>query len=225
MTRKKLPELALIFDMDGTLIDSNPTHKEAYRQFFTRFDINLTDDDFEQHIAGRSNPDILKHFLGDDLSPQKITALKQQKESLFQELFESKIKPIRGLLPFLKQVKDAGLLTALATSAPMMNVRFLFQHVPIEAYFDKIVCDRDVTDGKPDPAIFQVAARKLKADPARCIVFEDSQAGVESARAAGMRVVALTTNGQEKDTRHADLVIDTYSEITVAKLQKLMSEE
>jgi len=160
--------------------------------------------------------------LGDQLSPQKITALKQQKESLFQQLFEPTIKPIRGLVSFLKQVKDAGLSTALATSAPMMNVRFLFRHVPIDAYFDAIVCDRDVTIGKPDPAIFQVAARKLKADPARCIVFEDSQAGVEAARAAGMRVVALTTNGQEKDTRHADLVIDTYNQITVPRLQSLL---
>lgn len=216
-------EFALLFDMDGTLMDSNPTHKEAYRAFLKKYSIDLTDDDFEKYISGRMNPDIMKHFFGKDVSYQKITALTREKEALFQSAFQEKIKPIRGLLPFLKQVREAGIRTALATSAPMINVTFMFDHIPIRDCFDVIVCDRDVKVGKPEPGVFQVAAKKLKMDPARCIVFEDSPAGLEAAQKAGAKVIMLTTSKSAAELKGADLVIDAYDELSITKLTKLMN--
>ncbi|GAB3491841.1 hypothetical protein GCM10027341_05290 [Spirosoma knui] len=95
----------LIFDMDGTLIDSNPTHKEAYTQFLKRYDIELTDDDFMKYISGRMNPEILRHFFGDDSTEERIRELTKEKETLFQELYAPRIQPINGLLPFLNSAR------------------------------------------------------------------------------------------------------------------------
>ncbi|GAA4458066.1 HAD family hydrolase [Nibrella saemangeumensis] len=214
---------ALIFDMDGTMIDSNPTHKEAFERFFAQYDIEMTDEDFINYVSGRMNPDIMKHFFGDAISSQKITALTREKELLFQELFAPKIKPIKGLLPFLKKAREKGIPMALATSAPKMNIEFVFTHIPLSDYFPHIVHDRNVKKGKPAPEIFLKAARKLRYPPERCIVFEDSKAGVEAAQAAGMTVVVLTTTHSAGELEGADWVINDFSEATITKLNKLAS--
>jgi beta-phosphoglucomutase family hydrolase len=217
--------LYLIFDMDGTLIDSNPTHKEAYTQFFARYDIELTDEGFKDHISGRMNPDILTYFFGEkgeELSEQRIEELTREKETLYQQLFEPAIKPINGLTEFLMGVQDAHIPMALATSAPMMNVDFVFDKLGIRQFFQQIVTEADVTTGKPDPAVFRIAAERLGADPAQCIVFEDSAKGVEAAQAAGMVVVALTVSHEPEATEHADRVIDDYTQIRVDELGTLL---
>lgn len=168
--------------MDGTLMDSNPTHQEAYTKFLKRYGIDLTDDDFKEQISGRMNPEIMKHFFGDDLADERIEALTQEKEKLFQELYAPRIKPVGGLLNFLNRAHDAHIRMALATSAPLMNVRFMYDHIPVESFFEQIVTDRDVTVGKPDPTVFRIAAERLGVEPRQCVVFEDSPAGVEAAR-------------------------------------------
>ncbi|WP_345266401.1 HAD family hydrolase [Nibrella viscosa] len=216
---------ALIFDMDGTLINSNPTHKEAFEQFFAKHNIEMTDEDFVNYVSGRMNPDIMKHFFGDDISSQKINALTREKESIFQELFEPKLKPIKGLMPFLKKAKEKDIPMALATSAPKMNIDFVFEHIPLGEYFPHLVHDTDVKEGKPAPEVFQKAARKLGFPPERCIVFEDSKAGVEAAQAAGMKVVVLTTTHTADELKGADWVIDDFTEVTITKLGKLVPEK
>lgn len=214
--------LYLIFDMDGTLIDSNPTHKEAYTQFLARYDIQLTDDDFKEYISGRMNPDILKHFFGDDLTDERIADLTHEKESLFQELFAPRIEPVKGLIEFLHAAKAADLPMALATSAPQMNVDFVFDRLGIRQFFRVVITDADVTAGKPDPMVFRKAAERLGADPAQCLVFEDSANGVEAARAAGMAVVALTVSHEPEATENADRVIDDYTQLRVDELAQLV---
>ncbi|AKD57644.1 HAD family hydrolase [Spirosoma radiotolerans] len=214
----------LIFDMDGTLIDSNPTHKVAYGEFLKRHDIEMTDDDFMKYISGRMNPDIMKHFFGDDIGSERIQALTQEKESLFHELYAPVIKPINGLVPFLEAAHDAGFLMVLATSAPMMNVDFVFDHIPIRKFFAKIVSEQDVQVGKPDPTVFRLAAERVQASPDQCLVFEDSQPGVEAAKAAGMNVVVLTTTHSPNELGEAELAIDDYTQVTVDQLRELIKQ-
>lgn len=212
--------------MDGTLIDSNPTHKEAYTQFFARYDINVTDDDFKQHISGRINPDIMTYFFdkkGEKLTDQRIDKLIHEKETLFQQLYSPKIEPIKGLIPFLMDLKYADIPMALATSAPVMNVDFVFDKLGIRQFFQQVITDKDVTVGKPDPAVFQLAAERLGADPASCVVFEDSAKGVEAAKNAHMAVVSLTTSHEPEATEKADRVIDDYTQIQVDQLSSLLT--
>ena len=212
----------LIFDMDGTLIDSNPTHKQAYSQFLDRYGFKLTDDDFIQYISGRMNPEIIKHFFGDDTPPERIHELTEEKETLFQSLYAPHIEPINGLIPFLNTVREAGFLMVLATSAPMMNVRFVFDHLPIEQFFTAIISEQDVAVGKPDPTVFQLAAKRVMASPAQCLVFEDSQPGVEAAHQAGMKVIVLTTTHQPDELGAAELAVDNYTQVTVEQLRQVM---
>jgi HAD superfamily hydrolase (TIGR01509 family) len=214
----------LIFDMDGTLIESNPTHKEAYKQFLKRYDIDLTEEDFMNHISGRMNPDVLKHFFGDDITPERIQELTKEKETLFQELYAPEIKPIEGLIHFLNTVREAGFLMVLATSAPMMNVRFVFDHIPIEQFFTGIVSEEDVEVGKPDPTVFRLAAERVLSTPDQCLVFEDSQPGVQAAHDAGMKVVVLTTTHTPDELGDADLVIGDYTQVSVAHLRQIMQQ-
>lgn len=218
------PQFVLIFDVDGTMIDSNPSHKEAYKQFFKAHNITISDDDFEQYISGRMNPDIMKHFFGDDIKPEQIDQFTKEKETLYQKLFAPKIKPLDGLLPFLQQAKEQGIRMAIATSGPQMNVDFLFEHIPLHPFFDEIVCSKDIEDGKPAPQIFEVAAQRLKQSADQCIVFEDSPPGIEAAQKAGMQIVALTTSLPPDQLKAANLVINNYEEVDVDKLKKIMEE-
>ena len=214
--------LFLLFDMDGTLTDSNPTHKEAYTQFFARYDIELTDDDFKEQISGKMNPEIMTYFFkekkGEKLSKERLDELTREKEALYQDLFAPKIKPIKGLHEFLMAVEAAKFPMALATSAPMINVDFVFEKLGIRQFFQEIVTDKDVEKGKPEPDVFRVAAERLGAKPDQCIVFEDSAKGVESAKKAKMVVVCLTVSHEPEATEQADRVIDDYTQIRVDEL-------
>ena len=216
-------KIVLIFDMDGTLIDSNPTHKVAYGKFLERHDIEMTDEDFMNYVSGRMNPDIMKHFFGDDIDLARIQALTKEKEALFHELYAPIIKPINGLIPFLEAARDAGLLMVLATSAPMINVDFVFDHILIRQFFAEIVSEQDVQVGKPDPTVFRLAAERVQASPDQCLVFEDSQPGVEAAKAAGMNVIALTTTHSPDELEKAELAINDYTQVSVDQLHQLIS--
>ncbi|RYZ88498.1 MAG: HAD family phosphatase [Proteobacteria bacterium] len=216
----------LIFDMDGTLIDSNPTHKEAYTQFFAHHGIEISDDDFTQHISGRINAEIMTFFFGEKdkkLTDSRIKELIAEKETLFQQLYAPKIEPLPGLIEFLMAVKAADIPMALATSAPIMNVDFVFDKLGIRQFFQQVITDGDVPEGKPDPAVFRIAAERLGADPAQCIVFEDSAKGVESAKNAKMAVIALATSHEPEATEKADLVIDEYTQIKVDQLSGMLT--
>ena len=221
-------QLYLIFDMDGTLIDSNPTHKEAYKQFFARYDIELTDDDFKEQISGRMNPEILTYFFkqkGEKLSEERIQELTREKETLFQQLYAPKIEPVKGLTEFLMAAKAADIPMALATSAPQMNVDFVFDRLGIRQYFQQVVTEADVDKGKPNPSVFKIAADRLGSDSAHSIVFEDSDKGVEAAQKAGMVVVALTTSHEPEATEKAERVIDDYTQIKVDQLRGLLPKK
>ncbi|MBO0947635.1 HAD family hydrolase [Fibrella forsythiae] len=218
--------LYLIFDMDGTLIDSNPTHREAYTQFFARHGIKISDDDFTQHISGRINTEIMTFFFGQKgkkLTDKQIEELVVEKETLFQQLYSPIIRPIAGLPGFLMAVKAAGIPMALATSAPLLNVDFVFDKLGIRQFFQHVITDGDVPKGKPDPAVFRIAADRMGADPVRCLVFEDSAKGVEAAQHAGMKVIALKTSHEPEATEKADLVIDAYTQIKVDQLSGMLT--
>lgn len=221
------PPLYFLFDMDGTLIDSNPTHKEAYTQFFARYDIELTDEDFKEHISGKMNPEIIPHFFeqkGEEINDERLQDLTTEKETLFQHLLAPKLAPVAGLADFLQAAKQAQIPMALATSAPMMNVDFILNGLHIRQFFREIVTAADVKQGKPAPDVFQVAAERLGAKPNQCIVFEDSAKGVEAAQKARMKVVALSISHEPEATDKADLAIDDYVGLTVEKVRELSGE-
>jgi len=215
---------AIIFDLDGTLVDNNAYHIEAFKAFYHKIGKPFSLDEYKQHINGRVNREIFDYVFNTTLSPEQSEAYSNEKEALYRELYASHIKPVDGLIDFLEELEKAKVPKAIATSGIVPNINFMFDHVPIKNYFYSVIDSTQITQGKPHPEIFLKAAISVNAVPSNCIAFEDSVAGIRSAKAAGMKVVALTTTHTAEDMQNADLVIKDYTEISLAKLRALKTE-
>lgn len=221
--RIKMTDLkAVLFDLDGTLVDNNEVHYKAWKKYLHNEGIEISDEDFKENISGRTNMDAVEHIYKRKMSKEEAEKYYLRKEEIYREMYEADIKAINGLEKFLKDLDDHGVLMAIATSGIQVNIDFMFQHVPIKQYFARVISSSDISEGKPDPQIFLVAAQALDIPPENCVVFEDSTSGVEAGKNAGMKVVALTTTHTKSELKNADLVIGDYSEITYEKLLKLM---
>jgi HAD superfamily hydrolase (TIGR01509 family) len=212
---------AVIFDLDGTLIDNNAYHIKAFQAFYDKIGKPFTIEEYKQHINGRVNREIFDYVFNTTLSPEQSEAYTNEKEALYRELYTDHIKPIDGLIGFLEELEKASVPKAIATSGVIPNINFMFEHVPIKNYFHSVIDSTQITVGKPHPEIFLKAAISVNAVPSECIAFEDSVAGIRSAKAAGMKVVALTTTHTAEDMKDADLVIKDYTEISLTKLREL----
>jgi beta-phosphoglucomutase family hydrolase len=215
---------AVIFDMDGTLVDNNPFHVKAWQAFYQKRGRELSLDEYKQNINGRVAKDIFPYIFQRQIEPEEIALLSDEKESLYRELYKPHIKPIDGLVPFLEVLKDAGLPMAIATSGLPVNIDFLFEHLVIKKYFQSIIDASQITKGKPNPEIFLKAAQSIHTDPLNCVVFEDSVSGIAAAKAAGMKVVALTTMQERGAIQQADLIIDDYTQINLKMLRELWQQ-
>ncbi len=212
---------AIIFDMDGTLMNNNPYHFKAWQAFYQKYNRTLSLEDYKTEISGHTSVEIFQTFFGKEMTPEEITTHANEKNLLYRELYKPYIKPIDGLLPLLNNIKAAGIIMNIATSGSPANVRFMFEHIPIASYFAHVVDASEVVHGKPDPEIFLKAAQYAGADPTKCIAFEDSLAGVASAKGAGMKVIGITTMETAEDLKDTDAVITDYTEVSVAMLEKL----
>lgn len=204
---------AVIFDMDGVIIDSNPFHKISLRQFCEKYGFHLSDEELVKRIYGRTNKEWITNLFG-PLPHDRLIELEEEKEGLFRELFKHDIKALNGLDHFLRKLKNENIPTAIGTSAPRSNVDYVLEHTKLGEYFSVILDESHVEHGKPNPEIYLKVAASLSFDPARCIVFEDSLSGVEAARRAGSKVVGVSTTHSEEELSHTDLVINDFSDLT-----------
>lgn len=178
-------------------------------------------DDYKTEISGHTSVEIFQTFFGKIMTPEEITTHANEKNLLYRELYKPHIKPLDGLLPFLNKIKEANIPMNIATSGSPANVRFMFEHIPIAHYFKHVIDASEVVHGKPDPEIFLKAAQYANAEPASCVAFEDSLAGVASAKAAGMKVVGITTMETAKDLKDTDAIIKDYTEINLKIIEAL----
>ena len=199
---------AFIFDMDGVLVDSNPTHKIALQQFCEKHGYKLTEQELREKIYGRTNRDWLSNLF-QNLSEETIKQYAEEKEALFRELYHD-IKPLNGLIDFLRKMDGYKIPRAIATSAPRANVDFTLSRTGIGPSFTTILDDSFVTRGKPDPEIYLKSVQALKMRASDCVVFEDSLSGVKAGKAAGCKVVGLTTTHSREELSEADLSIDNF---------------
>jgi len=184
--------LAMIFDMDGVLIDSNPLHREAWAAFNRRFGLETTAA-MQERMYGRRNDQIIRDFFGDTLTQEEVAARGSAKELIFRDLLASRLEEVLvpGVREFLEVYNGAPL--GLATNAEPDNVDFLLDRAGLRRYFRAIVDGHQAQMPKPHPEIYLRAAAGLQTAPPNCIVFEDSRAGIEAALAAGMRAIGVTT--------------------------------
>ena len=197
------PKRAVIWDLDGTLIDSSHYHWEAWQAVMEAENFRLT---YEQYVAdfGKRNDEILRGRLGADLPDDFIARVSYAKEEVYRDLIRTKgLELLPGAAYWLERLKAEGWLQALATSAPRGNIDAVFAALGLEKFFDAVISSEEVKAGKPEPDVFLAAAAKMDVEPRDCIVVEDAPAGVEAARRAGMKSIGvLTTHSELK----ADLV-------------------
>ncbi len=202
----------VIFDMDGVLVDNMAVHQEAFRLYCLKFDIHNVAQIIER-CTGMGNDEIMREVFPAEIISQKgIPTLAQEKEALYREIYAPTVKPIAGLVEFLKSLKDKGIKIAVGSSGCRQNVEFVLQACGIAEYFDALVYEELVTKCKPNPEIYLTAIAKLGLSPQECIVFEDAKAGIQAARSAHVaRVVGLaTTHPAEYIREYVDEVISDY---------------
>jgi beta-phosphoglucomutase family hydrolase len=184
---------AFIFDMDGTLVDNMAYHTQAWLALLAELGVHMTAGEARRRIAGQTNEQTLRQILGDEVSGAEIARYAARKESLYRALYGPHLKAVAGLDGFLAKAHCLGVPLAVATAADRANIAFVLGGLGIDHCFRVVVGAEDVAHGKPDPEMFLTAASRLGVPARQCLVFEDSLAGMEAARRAGMKAVALTT--------------------------------
>jgi beta-phosphoglucomutase len=209
---------AVIFDMDGVIVDSHPIHKKAWRRFLDSVGKEVPEEDLDFILDGRKKEDILRHFLG-DLSSEEIHRLGHEKELLFREEARAQLRPVEGVEQLLNSLSRANIKLGVASSGSDSRVNFVLRQLHLLEYFSAIVAGDEVSAGKPDPAIFRLTSQKLDVAPNEILVFEDSVSGVKAARAAGMRCVGLAESSRAEILMEAgaDHVIGHFGTFSVTK--------
>ncbi len=185
-------ELALVFDMDGVIVDSTRTHTLAWQRYLEAHGVEIPY--IEQRMLGKHNPEIVRDFFPrETLTEETIFSHGAQKEALYREIIRPELRErlVPGVARFLERNRDLPI--GMGTNAEQANVDFVLDEAGLRQYFQAIVTGHDVARPKPFPDVYLRVAELLGVSPASCIVFEDSPSGVSAARAAGMRVVGLTT--------------------------------
>ena len=208
----------LLFDMDGVLVDNMAIHFQAFAAMAERYNLSADGNVDFTHLNGRGNDDIITALFPADIVAQKgVQALADEKEALYREIYAPIIVPTKGLKEVLAIAHSAGLRCAVGSSGPRENVDFVLRECHIEPFFEVRISGDMVTRCKPDPEIFLTAASRLGLEPSECLVFEDAISGVKAAKAAGMKVIALTTthSRQQLQEAGAEIVVEDFSPITL----------
>jgi beta-phosphoglucomutase family hydrolase len=184
--------IALIFDMDGVIVDSNGMHRASWEAFNRRYGLETTEE-MHQRMYGKRNDQIVRDFFGDAISVAEVDLRGRAKEQLYREMMAGRAEEflVPGLRGFLERHRDLPM--AVASNAEPENVAFILDELRLRPFFRVLVDGHQVHNPKPHPDVYLRAAELLQIDPADCIVFEDSHSGAAAAVAAGMRVVGLRT--------------------------------
>ncbi|MDB5748468.1 MAG: beta-phosphoglucomutase [Massilia sp.] len=214
---------ALIFDMDGTIVDNMAFHTQSWVTFFERRGRDIDADEFFRTTAGRQGKEIIRSHMGEHLADEEVATLNHEKEAVYRELYAPHLKAVAGFEDLIADARSQGVALAVGTAAPPANVEFTLDGLDLRRHFDAIVGATDVARGKPHPDVFIEAARRCGALPSDCIVFEDAPLGVEAARRAGMRTVVITTTLPAESFAEFDNVIAIVSDFSELSLDALFA--
>ena len=201
---------AVLWDMDGTLVDSAAYHLRAWRETLAGLGLAVTHERFMQTF-GRRNDAVIRDLVDPAADAASIARIAGEKEERYRTFVrEGGLVPLPGVLPWLERLRAADWKHAVASSAPHANIETILEVAGLSGLFDAVAGDEDVTVGKPDPQVFLVAAAKIGAMPVRCVVVEDAPAGVEGVRRAGMRTIGV---GTEHGELEADIAVASLADL------------
>lgn len=194
---------AVIFDMDGVLVDSGAQHRRAWRTLLDELGASPAHPEFWRLTIGRPGEEAIPLLLGRAVKPSEARRLAQRKRDLYVELVERGLETVPGATAFVEALSRSGVPRAIGTSASRFDCERLLDEIGLRRHFDVIVTADDVRLGKPDPEVYIQAARRMRAAPSTCLVFEDSVVGIQAARRAGMRAIGVATAHTEEELRVA----------------------
>lgn len=220
-------DYGVIWDMDGTLVDTAELHFEAWRLISEELGRTFTRSDFAATF-GRRNPEIMDYLFPGRFAPADVDAIGERKEQRYRAAAERLgVTLLPGVAALLAGLHARGVRQAIGSSAPRANLDLILRLTGIERYLSAVVSAEDTTRGKPDPQVFLTAAARL-AVPARCcLVFEDAPAGVEAAKAGGMKCIAVRFVAHHSADKlaqaGADRVVASLAEVSPGDVLQLIS--
>jgi HAD superfamily hydrolase (TIGR01509 family) len=217
------PETAVLWDMDGVICDSASCHYLAWNRMMARKGILVTEEVFRGGFGQRTDA-FISSLVGGEVSPAEIQNIALEKERYFRRIVRGCLEPLPGVVPLLNSLREVGYRMALASSAPQANISLTLNELDITGYFETVVSGDDVTDGKPSPQIFLLAAQRLGVTPARCLVIEDAVVGVTAARRAGMFCLAVTNTHPAERLVAADLVVSSLAEVNTDVIKNIFKK-
>ena len=199
--------IALIFDMDGVIIDSNPLHRQAWAAFNRRYGLETTEA-MQRRMYGKRNDQIVLDYFGEGISPEEVDARGRAKERLYREMLTGRTEEmlVPGLRAFLERYRDLPM--GVGSNAEPENIALVLDEAGLRRYFRAVVDGHQVRHPKPHPEVYLRVAELLETDPAECIVFEDSHSGAAAAVAAGMRVIGISTT--DDNLSGTSITIDNF---------------
>jgi len=219
------PLLAVIFDMDGVLVDSYRAHWQSWHFMADELGKGLTEEQFVTTFGRTSREIIAEHWGADCLTSAEIAEFDRRKEALYRDIVAHDFPAMDGATDLIKSLHNAGFKLAVGSSGPPENVALAVERLGAAPYFDALVTGKDVTRGKPDPQVFLVAAERLKVSPGNCAVVEDAPVGIAAANSAGMASIALLSTGHTAESvAAARLIVHSLRELSPDLIAKLIAK-
>jgi beta-phosphoglucomutase family hydrolase len=209
---------AVIFDLDGVIVESESAHIEAEQQTFLKYGVRISSDELHKYTGTTA-----KLMFTELIRKYKLNAtfeeIFRQKEAILFKLLEKDAEPTKGVITLLKKLKSKGIKLAIGSSSTKKQIKYVLSKLDIEHLFDSVIGEEDIVRSKPDPEIFLKAAAELDVNPSECLVVEDSELGVEAAKRAHMKCVGyINPNSGDQDLSKADTVTDDFSRLDIGTL-------
>jgi beta-phosphoglucomutase family hydrolase len=207
----------ILWDMDGVIADSSSFHFAAWQETFAKKGIKFTKEDFTK-LFGTRNDFIIGSIMGKELPEGNVKIMIQEKEENFRRKATGSIKPFPGVVRLLNALQKGNFKLGLVSSAPSENVDLVLSELNLEGIFNCVVFGQEVSESKPSPQIYLLAAKKLEVMPNDCVVIEDSPLGVKAAKTAAMKCLAITNTHPRQKLKEADKVVDSLENVDLITL-------
>ena len=212
----------IIFDMDGVLADTGPIHYESWVKLAGEIGKKFTKEFFDLTFGQQSIP-ITRMLVGNNVDQKLVEKWADLKEQYYRDMVKDKLEPLPGAIDLINKLKILEFKMAVGSSGPPENVNLLLTSLKIKSFFDVVITASDVTNGKPAPDVFLIAAKNLSISPENCIVIEDAPVGIEAAKKANMKCIALSTTHSNDDLLDADLIFQDLTFISLEHIKKLLN--
>ena len=211
----------IIFDMDGTIVDSLPYHYEAWKIFFKENKVENFSEKLKDYKGG-GTLDLLTTVLGNNYSKKELKSMVDDKEIIFRDIYKNNVIPIEGFIQMLESIKSQKILVGLASNAIRENVKMILNELKIYNEFESIICGDEVENGKPNPEMFNKTVKRFKLDKKDCLIFEDSIEGLQGAVNSGIDAIGVKSSSSDKILKSAGAkgTIKNYLNINF-KLKKI----